>query len=64
MVDLTEEEHAAITARLKHMGALMGVFGRDVRLYVKPELGAAMWILLLLQQAVQLGILTNQVRRT
>jgi len=32
MVDLTEEEHAAITATLKRMGALMGEFGWDVRL--------------------------------
>jgi Family of unknown function (DUF6511) len=32
MVDLTEEEHAAITATLKRMGALMGEFGWDARL--------------------------------
>ncbi len=32
MVDLTEEEHAAITATLKRMGALMEEFGWDTRL--------------------------------
>lgn len=32
MVDLTEEEHAAITATMKRMGALMGEFGWDTRL--------------------------------
>ena len=32
MVDLTEEEHAAITATLKRIGALMGEFGWDARL--------------------------------
>ena len=32
MVDLTEEEHAAIIATLKRMGALMGEFGWDTRL--------------------------------
>ena len=32
MVDLTEEEHAAITATLKRMGALMGEIGWDARL--------------------------------
>lgn len=32
MVDLTEEEHAAITATLKRMGALMGEIGWEVRL--------------------------------
>ena len=32
MVDLTEEEHAAITATLKCMGALMGEIGWEVRL--------------------------------
>jgi len=32
MVDLTEEEHTAITATLKRMGALMEEFGWEVRL--------------------------------
>ena len=32
MVDLTEKEHAAITATLKRIGALMGEFGWDARL--------------------------------
>jgi len=32
MVDLTEEEHAAITATLKRMGAFMEEFGWDTRL--------------------------------
>jgi len=32
MVDLTEEEHAAVTATMKHMGALMGEIGWDTRL--------------------------------
>ena len=32
MVDLTEEEHAAITATMKRMGALMGEFGWQTRL--------------------------------
>lgn len=32
MVDLTEEEHAAITATLKRMGALMGEIGWEVPL--------------------------------
>jgi len=32
MVDLTEEEHAAVTATMKRMGALMGEFGWDIRL--------------------------------
>jgi hypothetical protein len=32
MVDLTEEEHAAITATLKCMGALMGEIGWNTRL--------------------------------
>ena len=32
MVDLTEEEHAAITATMKRMGALMGEFGWGTRL--------------------------------
>jgi hypothetical protein len=32
MVDLTEEEHAAVTATMKRMGVLMGEFGWDTRL--------------------------------
>jgi len=32
MVDLTEEERAAITATMKRIGDLMGEFGWDVRL--------------------------------
>jgi len=32
MVDLTEEEHAAITATMKRMGSLMGEIGWDTRL--------------------------------
>jgi hypothetical protein len=32
MVDLTEEEHAAVTANMKRMGVLMGEFGWGTRL--------------------------------
>ncbi len=32
MVDLTEEEHAAITATMRRMGALMGEIGWQTRL--------------------------------
>jgi endogenous inhibitor of DNA gyrase (YacG/DUF329 family) len=32
MIDLTEEEHAAATATMKRMGALMGEFGWETRL--------------------------------
>ncbi len=32
MVDLTEEEHAAVTATMKRMGALMDEIGWDTRL--------------------------------
>ncbi len=49
MVDLTEEEHAAITATLKRMGALMGEFGWEVRLadLTEDQVGA------LIEEAVE-----------
>ena len=49
MVDLTEEEHAAITATLKRMGALMEEFGWDTRLadLTAPEVRA------LIEEAVE-----------
>ena len=52
MVDLTEEEHAAITATLRRMGTLMGEFGWDVRL---ADLTADQ-VRALIEEAVERGL--------